>query len=299
MFIIRDDKMDERTEKTKNAGIYGIIGNVFLLIIKAIVGFVSRSQAMIADSINSAGDIFASFMTFIGNKIASEPVDDDHNFGHGKAEYIFSMFISISMILVSAKLLYDSVMTLVLGSELKFSWFLVIVCIITIITKISLYIYVKRINKKYKNILLEANMEDHRNDCIVTTFTLISVLLTRVNIYWFDSIVGIGISIWICYTGVKIFLESYNVLMDRSVDEKTKDIILDLAHSYKDIKSIKDIISSPVGYKYIIFLTIQVDGEMSTKNSHNLADCLELDISKLEKVYKAIVHVEPYNENKE
>ena len=297
MFIIRDDKMNERTEKTKNAGIYGIIGNVFLLIIKAIVGFVSGSQAMIADSINSAGDIFASLMTFIGNKIASEPDDEDHNLGHGKAEYIFSMFISISMILVSAKLLYDSVMTLILGSELKFSCFLVIVCIITIITKISLYIYVRRINKKYKNILLEANMEDHRNDCIVTTFTLISVLLTIVNIYWFDSIVGIGISIWICYTGVKIFLESYNVLMDRSVDEKTKDIILDLAHSYKDIKSIKDIISSPVGYKYIIFLTIQVDGEMSTKNSHNLADCLELDISKLEKVYKAIVHVEPYNDN--
>ena len=82
--------------------------------------------------------------------------------------------------------------------------------------------------------------------------------------------------------------------MDRSVDENTKDIILDLAHSYKDIKTVKNISSSPVGYKYMIFLTIQVDGEMSTKDSHNLADCLERDISKLEKVYKAIVHVEPY-----
>lgn len=287
--------MEDRAKQTKNAGIYGIIGNIFLLIIKAIVGFVSKSQAMIADSINSAGDIFASLMTFIGNKIASEPNDEDHNFGHGKAEYIFSMFISISMILVSAKLLYDSVMTLILGSELKFSWFLVAVCAITIITKIILFIYVKSIYKKHNNILLEANMEDHRNDCIVTTFTLISILLTRINIYWFDSVVGIGISLWICYTGVKIFLESYNVLMDRSVDEKTKDIILDLAHSYKDIKKIKDISSSPVGYKYMIFLTIQVDGEMTTKNSHDLADCLERDITKLEKVYKAIVHVEPYD----
>ena len=287
--------MSDREKQTKSAGIYGIIGNIFLLIIKAIVGFVSKSQAMIADSINSAGDIFASLMTFIGNKIASEPNDEDHNFGHGKAEYIFSMFISISMILVSAKLLYDSIMTLILGSELKFSWFLIIVCLITIITKISLYIYVKKISKKYNNILLEANMEDHRNDCIVTTFTLISILLTKVNIYWFDSIVGIGISLWICHTGIKIFLESYNVLMDKSVDEKTKDIILDLAHSYKDIKKIKDITSSPVGYKYMIFLTVQVDGEMSTKNSHDLADCLEMDISKLENVYKAIVHVEPYS----
>lgn len=288
--------MDDRAKQTKNAGIYGIIGNIFLLIIKAIVGFVSKSQAMIADSINSAGDIFASLMTFIGNKIASEPKDEDHNFGHGKAEYIFSMFISISMILVSSKLLYDSIMTLILGSELKFSWFLVVVCVVTIITKLILFIYVKAIHKKYNNILLEANMEDHRNDCIVTTFTLISILFTRVNIYWFDSVVGIGISLWICYTGIKIFLESYNVLMDRSVDEMTKDIILDLAHSYKDIKKIENIYSSPVGYKYTIFLTIQVDGEMTTKDSHNLADCLEMDISKLENVYKAIVHVEPYVE---
>ena len=80
---------EERFKLTKRAGIFGIIGNIFLLIIKAIVGFVFKSHAMIADSFNSAGDIFASLMTFIGNKISSVPNDDDHNFGHGKAEYIF------------------------------------------------------------------------------------------------------------------------------------------------------------------------------------------------------------------
>ena len=183
--------MEDKFEITKKAGIYGIIGNIFLLIIKAIVGFVSKSQSMIADSINSAGDIFASLMTFIGNKISSVPNDEDHNLGHGKAEYIFSMFISISMILISAKLLYNSIMSLVLGSKLIFSWFLVIVCVATIITKLILYFYTKTAYKKHNNILLEANMKDHRNDCVVTFFTLLSVLLTLVNIYWFDSIVGI------------------------------------------------------------------------------------------------------------
>lgn len=183
--------MDDKFKATKKAGIYGIIGNIFLLIIKAIVGFVSKSQSMIADSINSAGDIFASLMTFIGNKIASVPNDANHNLGHGKAEYIFSMFISISMILVSSKLLYDSIMSLILGSELKFSWFLVVVCIATIITKLILYFYTKAAYKKHNNILLEANMKDHRNDCVVTSFTLLSILLTLLNIYWFDSIVGI------------------------------------------------------------------------------------------------------------
>ena len=232
-------------------------------------------------------------MTFIGNKIASEPDDKTHNFGHGKAEYIFSLFISISMIFVATKLLYDSTISLILKETFTFSWFLVSVCIITIIIKLCLFIYLHNLSKKYNNILLEANMKDHRNDCIVTSFTLISILLSLINIYWFDGIVGIGISIWICYTGIKIFIESYNILMDISIDSNTEKMILDLAHSYKDIKKLDDISSTPVGYKYIIVLTIYVDGNMSTFNSHNLADSLEQDITKLDKIYKTIIHVNP------
>lgn len=285
--------MEEKFATTKKAGFYGILGNIFLLIIKATVGFLSNSQAMIADSVNSAGDIFASLMTFIGNKIASAPNDEDHNFGHGKAEYIFSMFISISMILVSAKLLYDSVITLIYGSELQFSWFLVVVCIITIATKLGLFAYTKYAYKKHNSILLEANMKDHRNDCIVTTFTLISVLLTLANIYWFDSLVGIGISIWICYTGVTIFVESYNVLMDISIDDKTKDLIVDIANGFNDIQKIESIVSTPVGDKFLVFITICVDGNMSTFDSHKLADNLETAVSSLDKIYKTVVHVEP------
>ena len=283
----------DRFVETKKAGILGIVGNIFLLIIKGTIGFITNSQAMIADAANSASDIFSSLMTFIGNKIASEPKDTTHNFGHGKAEYIFSLFISISMIVLSCKLLYDSASSLILGSELKFSWFLVIICIITIIVKICLYLYSNKLSKKYNNILLEANKKDHRNDCIVTTFTLISVLLSLANIYWFDGIVGIGISVFICFTGFKIFIESFNVLMDISVDRKTIDLILDIVHNYKEIEKVDDIYSTPVGYQYVIFITIYVDGNMSTFDSHILAESLKKDVSKLENVYKTIVHVNP------
>ena len=282
-----------RFSQTKKVGILGIFGNIFLLLIKGFIGFTTKSQAMIADSINSAGDIFASLMTFIGNKISSAPKDDDHNFGHGKAEYIFSMFIGLSMIIVSFKLLYDSVLTLIFGSKLTFSWLLVITCFITIGVKAFLYFYTRSAAKKYDNILLKANMNDHRNDCIVTTFTLISVLLSLKGIYWFDSLTGIGISIWIGYTGFTFFIESYNVLMDISVDDKTKDLILDIVNSYKDIKSVQSISSTPVGYKYIIVLVINVDGNMSTFESHSLADSIEKSVCALDNVYKTIVHVEP------
>lgn len=283
----------DRFEITKKAGMYGILGNIFLLIIKAIVGFTSRSQSMIADAFNSASDIFASLMTFIGNKIASEPGDKTHNFGHGKAEYIFSLFISISMMVISLKLLYDSIFSLINHDELTFSWFLVIVCIITIAIKFALFLYTNTLSKKQYNILLEANKKDHRNDCIVTTFTLISILLSLLGIYWFDGIVGIGISFWIFMTGLKIFIESYNILMDISIDADTEKQITKLIKNYPQIQKTDEISSTPVGYQYIIVLTIYIDGNMSTFESHELADKLEKDITKFENVYKTIIHVNP------
>ena len=283
----------DRYIAAKRVGLLGILGNIFLLCIKAAVGFLFKSQAMIADSVNSASDIFASLMTFIGNKIAREPEDNTHNLGHGKAEYIFSLFISLSMILVALKLLFDSIYTLINGSELTFSWLLVIVCIVKILLKSILFLYTYRLAKKHNNILLNASYEDHRNDCIVTTFTLLSILATLIGIHWLDGVVGIGISIWICITGIKLFIGSYNILMDISIDENTKDIILDLVHSYKDIKKVDEFYSTPIGYQYVVFLTIYVDGNLSTFASHNLADSLERDICKLEKISKAIVHVNP------
>lgn len=283
----------DRYKSTNIAGIIGIIGNVFLLIIKSFIGFISHSQAMIADAANSAGDIFASLMTFIGNKIASEPSDESHNFGHGKAEYVFSLFISLSMMFVSGKLLIDSVRNLINGSKFTFSWFLVLVCIITILTKLFLFLYTRYLYKRNENLLLKSNMTDHRNDCVLTTFTLISVLLSLANIYWFDAIVGIGISIWIFYTGIKIFIESYNVLMDKSLDSKTKDIILDLIDTYSEIEKVDEIYSSPIGYQYIVTITIYVDGNMSTFDSHHIADDLEKNVEALDSIAKAIIHVHP------
>lgn len=283
----------DRFKKTKKAGILGIIGNIFLLIIKGTIGIICGSQAMIADAANSAGDIFASVLTFIGNKIASKPGDEDHNFGHGKSEYIFSLLISISMIVIALKLLIDSATSLILSKELVFSPYLVIVCIITIIVKLCLFLYVNKLNKEFNNILLKSNAKDHFNDCIVTTFTLISILLSLKGIYWVDGVVGIGIALWICYIGIKIFSESYNILMDISINDITKDIILDLVHNYKEIKKVENLYSTPSGYKYIVILTIFVDGNMSTFDSHHLADSLEMDIKALDNVSDVIIHVNP------
>ena len=110
-----------RYKSGKIASILGILGNLFLLIIKCIVGIITNSQAMIADSINSASDIISSILTFIGNKIASKPRDEDHHLGHGKAEYIYSMLISILIILVAITVFKDSLVSLFNPSIFNFS----------------------------------------------------------------------------------------------------------------------------------------------------------------------------------
>lgn len=284
----------DRFEITKKVGLLGIIGNIFLLIIKTIVGFISKSQAMLADAANSAGDIFASFMTAIGNKIASEPKDEDHNFGHGKAEYIFSLLISLSMMAIAAKLLYDSIDSILNKNVITFSWWLISVCIVTIIIKLSLYIYSKYALKKYKNILLESNMKDHRNDCIVTTFTTFSIIFSKFNIYWVDGVVGIGISAWIFYTGIKIFIESYNVLMDKSLDEDVRNKIYEYVSNYENVMGVEGLYSIPTGYKYIIVMTIYVEGSLDTFKSHEIADNIQVNIEKqFEEIDRVIIHVEP------
>lgn len=289
-----------KNKKIKNASIVGIIGNLFLLIIKGIIGFITNSRSMIADSLNSAGDIFTSLMTFIGNKIASKPRDDDHNLGHGKAEYIYSMLISVTMIFMSLMIFKDSLVSLINKNTYEYSTWLVIICIITIILKIILYIYTNNLAKKYNNILIKANSKDHLIDSIITTFNLISCLLAKINIYTLDSIVGIGISIWIIYTAIKIFKESYNVLMDKSISNESKQKVLEIIKKYSEIKKINHFNSTPIGYLYQISFTIFVDGNLTTYESHAIADKLEKEITKNnEDIYLTVIHVNPIDTTKE
>ena len=289
----------KKNNSIKKASILGIIGNLLLLVLKGIIGFTTNSKSMIADAFNSAGDIFSSIMMFIGNKIASKPKDDDHNLGHGKAEYIYSMLISIAMILTTIKVLIDSCSSLINKTNFKYSNYLIIVCIITIIIKIALYLYTKNINKKYNNILLEATSKDHRNDSLITTINLIACLFSKVGIDFIDGIAGIIISLWIGYSAIKIFIKSYDVLMDKSLNDETTKKVYQIIKRHNEIKKVIHFNSTPVGYQYQISFTIYVDGNLSTFKSHKIADSLEKEIVKeVPEIYLAVIHVNPFNLDK-
>ncbi len=278
----------------KKASLLGIFGNLFLLLIKGIVGFISGSQAMIADAFNSASDILSSIMTFFGQRIASKPKDEDHNLGHGKAEYIYSMLISIIMIIMVFKVFKDSIVNLFTLEKATFTPWLIVVCALTIIIKIGLFLYTNRLYKKNKSLLLKANRNDHRNDCILTSLNLIACVLGYYGIYFVDSVAGIFISIWIFIVAYKIFIESYDILMDKSIDDETKEKVYKVISAHKEIKKISHFNSTPVGYMYQISFTIFVDGNLSTFDSHEIANNLEKEIDKkFPEIYLTVIHVNP------
>lgn len=283
-----------RYVETKKVSILGIIGNIFLLIIKGVIGYLSKSQAMIADSLNSAGDIFASIMTYIGNKIASNPHDENHNFGHGKAEYIFSFLISIAMMYIAIVSIISSIQSVFKNSQLIYSNKLLIICIVTILTKLFMYLYAKYYYRKNHNLLIKANMNDHRNDMFLTFGTLLAVILSKYSIYYFDGIIGIIISMFIFTTGIKIFIESYKVLMDEAIDTKIKNKIIDEVLKDKRINNVEEIYTIPTGYKYVLVLIINLDGNKTTFASHKIIDNVEKIIEKkFKKIDRVLIHVNP------
>lgn len=283
----------QRFKATKVASFLGIFFNLFLFVIKFIASFFTSSQAMMADAINSLGDIFSSLMTLIGNKIASKPSDDDHNLGHGKAEYIYSLLISIVIMVVAVTLFKDSLESIFVKSDYTFSYMLIVVCVITIVIKLSLYFYINKLSKSLNSLLLKANSKDHLYDAIITTINLLAIILTSFGIYFVDGLVGVLIALWILISGLKIFKESYDVLMDKAIDNATKDKVLEVVKKYKEVKKINHFNATPVGYKYQISFTIFVDGNMSTYESHDIANKIERELEKFEEIYLTVIHVNP------
>lgn len=286
--------MQEKGMIVKKVSILGLLANIVLLFSKIFIGVAAKSQAMIADGINSAGDIFASFMSFWGAKVSSKPKDKDHPYGHGKAEYIFSLFISIVMIIVSAMMMKSSIVSIINKSQIIFSKALLLVCFLVITVKILLYIYTKSKYKLTSSILIKASMEDHRNDVFVTCGTLIGVISGYFGLHFVDGIIGVGISFWILLVGFKLFLEAYRILMDTNITSEMEEEILQLVNSNKEIKHVDSIKGKPVGQNYVIILKISMDSSTSLKDSHNFSGKLKSDIlNKFNYVDDVVIHINP------
>lgn len=285
--------MSESKKEVKKVGIIGIIANLFLLVLKFLGGIIFKSQGLIADAVNSFGDVFSSVVTLIGGKIAEKPEDIDHEFGHGKAEYVASFLIGIFMVIVGADTLYSSVKAAISNQSFEVSSFLLLIPIITIFVKSVLYVYVKFVAKKKHSILIEANAKDHRNDVLVSIGVLIGIIFGVSGYYFVDGIVGAIISLVIIVTGIKIAKEAYDILIDKCIDASISNELKEQIMQFEGINHIDEVKSKPTGDKHILIVKISVDPNMTVLESHKIAGMIREKMRQNDKVYDAVVHINP------
>ena len=285
--------MEGSSKAAKRVGIIGIIANIFLLTIKFIVGVIFKSQGLIADALNSFGDVFSSIITFVGGKISEKPADEDHEFGHGKAEFVASFLIGIFMVMVSFETLYSGIRSIIYNEAFTFSYFLIIVPIITIIVKSILYFYCNAKAKQYDSLLILSNSHDHRNDTIISLGVIIGIVFGYFGYYFVDGIVGTIISIVIIITGVKIIKEAYEVLIDKCIDVDTVKEMKKQIEETEGVNHLDSIKSKPTGTLHMLIVKVSVNPEMTVKESHKIAGIIREFLRKYPNVYDAVVHINP------
>lgn len=282
-----------KTDTIKRVGILGMCANFCLLILKFLVGIVSKSQALIADAVNSLGDVLSSLLTYAGGKISSVPEDSEHEFGHGKAEFVASFLIGIIMIAMSVDMIYNSVKAVVLGEHFTVSVFAILTPIATIIVKFAMYLYVMRLARQNNSLIISANAADHRNDMLVSSGVLLGVIFGHFGIYAADGIIGAVISVSIALTGIKIVKEAYEVLIDRCIDVSKTAELKEEIEAMENVRHVDSIKSKPTGALHMLIIKISVDPDMTVRDSHKIAGKIRGELIKKPGIYDVVVHINP------
>ncbi len=283
-----------RTRIGRNAGIIGIAVNLALFGFKLTAGLLSGSVSIIADAVNNLTDAGSSILVMLGYIISAKPADREHPFGHARMEYLCSLFISIIVTYLGIELFRSSLDSLIHSTEAaSYSIVSVIIMAAALVTKLLLAIFYRRTAKMIDSESLKASAMDSLGDVCATGAVLLGMALTPVFGPRIDGIFGCVIAAYIFIMGVKLILESSNILLGQAPDvELVKDIVGRLK-SYSGVLGIHDLVIHNYGAdRCFASVHVEVDADRDVLESHDMIDRIEVDIRK-ELGVDLVVHLDP------
>lgn len=292
------DKDNYQSKATRQSygtltSIVGIILNVLLFIGKFLVGALFGSVSISADAINNLSDAGSSLISLISFKISSKPADREHPFGHARIEYIASMAVGVIVILIGFDLLKESFYKIFEpASQLEKSPIVIIVLLASILAKLWLGLFYRRVGKKIDSELLFAASADSFSDVLSTGAALVSSVLWMLGVN-IDAYVGLVVSVFILIAGLKILNENKNIILGRAPDKETVDIIKKKALEDKRILGIHDLIVHSYGAgATIASFHAEVDGKGDFFEAHDLIDNIEKQLLS-EYNISCTIHMDP------
>lgn len=274
----------------------GIIGNTVISLFKLVAGLLTGSLAVIADGVDSSTDILTSIITLVTVKISSKPPDSRHPYGHGRAETIATKLLSFIILFAGIQLLISTIKKIVtteIDSQIGVIAF--IATLFSLVGKVFLAIYKKSVGKRVDSQMLIADAKNMQNDILISSMVLVSLLLSYfTNTLIIDRLMAICISLFIIKTGVSIFLETSNELMDGLSDNSIYNTLFKAVNSVDDASNPHRVRIRKMNNEYIIDLDIEVDPDISVKMGHDIAVKVEREIKMaISNVYDVIIHIEP------
>ena len=289
--------MKNRYDESNKVTLITILLNIGLTILKILAGILGNSTAIIADGLHSASDIITSIGILIGNKISRKPRDDEHQYGHEKAESLVSFILAAVLIIVALKIGYDGVKELFNINDILIPNALpLIVALISIGVKEYQYQITIRVAKRINSSSLKADAWHHRSDAFSSIAAFIGIGGAMLGFKILDPIASIIVAIVVIKVGIEILKSACNELMDSSISKQDICEIESLVDKDDEIYGIKDFKSRKYGSIAYIDMSIFIDKSKTLEEAHDIADNLEHSIiSNLNYIKEINIHTEPYN----
>ena len=299
IFIRNKDDKKKRKAYGTLCSIVGIMLNIMLFTGKFIAGILTGSVAITADAFNNLSDAGSSFITLIGFVFAGKKADTDHPFGHGRIEYLSGFFVSMVILMMAFELFKSSIQKIRKPEDVTPTTVTIVILIVSVIVKMYMAFYNKRIGKKISSEAMLATGTDSLSDAIATTVVLGSMLFMELTGKNIDGFCGVFVAMFIFYAGINAAKETISPLLGVAPDKEFVEKIKEIVMSYEIVSGIHDMVVHDYGPgRRMVSLHAEVPGNLNIYEIHDTIDRIEDNI-KERLDCEAVIHMDPVDTDNE
>lgn len=296
--VEKKDKSDESI--AMRVSVITILINAVLTIAKLVVGIIAHSGALISDAIHSASDVLSTFIAMLGIRFAGKEADEKHQYGHERIESIAAILLAFILAITGAGIGMEGIEKLKNPVQIiEVPGFLaLVVAIISILSKEWMYRYTKNAAEEINSGALLADAWHHRSDAMSSIGAFVGILGARMGYPIFDTISSVLISGFILKAAFDIFKDAIDKMVDKSCDKETISHMKQLVEGVDGVLHIDFLHTRMFGTKIYVDVEITVDGSISLKRAHRIAENVHTAIeANIPKVKHCMVHVNPDDED--
>lgn len=275
------------------SSVAGIVCNVLLFALKLAAGFVIGSVSVIADAVNNLSDASSSVISLVGFKLSARPADEGHPCGHGRYEYIAGLIVSMTIIVIGAGLLRESIVKIINPAEVEFGAVTFAILVFSILVKLWMSLFFKKTGNLISSETLLAASADSRNDVISTLVVLIGAVVVRFYGIRLDGWLGVLVALFVIACGIKSVKDTIDPVLGRAPDAETVRNIRGRILSYEGVLGAHDLMVHDYGAGHrFASVHVEMSADGDALENHEVIDRIERDFLENDGIHM-IVHFDP------